>query len=481
MAISRAAQTDVLQNAHYRLARYYLNTLSHASVLMNRGHENRAHSLQMVERDWAQIKHWQSWSVAWSAQDLERARLCVSFAMQSSEIILVRLAPEEVIRWAKQALAAAEAIHDDAAVRTMLFRIAHAYFWMGDNDGAAAYAERLQQNAADETLSHARAEYVFGTVALNRGQFAESEAHFLKSLELFGTSENEVEYGRVLQSLAYFASFRGDQARAIELLTRYVTILESTEREGELGVALSTIAQVLNFSGQYQSARDYALRGVRVCRKVSFARALPAALCCLADSQMGLEQIEAAREHYDEALKFARDQNLRAIVVHCLMQIGHTELRLDHDQEAVFERWQQSLALAREAHLSMYVFQILHDMALVHLLNQHIDAASGMFSEIAQAATALNTDLFSVRLIALAIVFAARTGQPERAATWLGLVAQYPNHQVYLEKQTLASLQSELEKALGHDHYESLLAAGKSLELSAVRDEVAALFKGETA
>jgi hypothetical protein len=74
-------------------------------------------------------------------------------------------------------------------------------------------------------------------------------------------------------------------------------------------------------------------------------------------------------------------------------------------------------------------------------------------------------------------VFAVRTRRLEQAALWLGAITPYEAHQHRLDRQTLPRLQTELEETLGHEQFESLLAAGKSLELSAVRDEVAALFK----
>jgi tetratricopeptide (TPR) repeat protein len=465
------------ESAQYRLARHYLGKLSHANNTLNRGTENRMHSLHLVDRDWAQIKQWQAWAGGWSEREPERAHLCVSYSLRASEILTLRLTPDERLKWLQQGWEAAKATHDQAAERTMRYRLAHAYMTVGNTEEADRLCNQLIEDATGngDQISQGRAHYVLGVMGLVQGRFDAAGEHLHKSHALFENFQSEAEYGRILQSLGRLMSYHGDLRAAHDYYLRYLRFVTGTDREGEYGVALLTVAQSLINLGEYDTAFDYAQRAVQVCRRIGFVRMLPPTLLVQANAEVRLKQYESARRNYIEGLALARENNDQSTIVHALHGLGHVEIGENQDLDKALALWKEGLEIARVRKLPLYTYELLHDSAAALLERHHVEAAQAFFAEFAEVALGFDTEYYSAKMIGLAALYLSRTEQLEQAARWVGLLMDYREH---VEGKEFDELCAELEAALGREQYESLVSEGKALDFTAARDESAALLRG---
>ncbi len=96
--------TQVLETLQYRLAQHYVGKLRQANTALRHNRDNSSHWLQTIEKDWAQIKNWQQWASARSADQLQCAQLCAAFGIVGDEYALVRLSVPERLQWYRQGL-----------------------------------------------------------------------------------------------------------------------------------------------------------------------------------------------------------------------------------------------------------------------------------------------------------------------------------------------------------------------------------------
>ncbi len=459
-----------LNSAHFRLANHYIGKLQQATTARKRGSESGKHWTQVIDKDWAQIKHWQEWSRSWTDHEPEKANLCVAFATASGNILGVRLTAEENVAWLEPALKAAQKFGDSAAEREILVALGFAYFGASQPAEATKHLNHLIQIAEQSHDEHSigRARLTLGSLALQRGDFDSAEADFQTSLEIFEKHGDVTQVGRTLHRLGQVAEYRGDYQQAYECRVRYLSIVEGTGREGELAVALISLCDSLLIRQDFETALNYAQRAVDICKRIGYVRMLAPSLLTLGSCEMEVQDYASCIAHYEEAVEHSRLLNVLGTFVNGLHRLGGVHLRIG-EYERALHYFNEALVIAYEKQWPIYTFVLRQDMAHAHIALGELDAARVALHEAIQTAVELDTEFHKASILGTAVLLWHKRGSHQQSAMWAGLLMQYRPH---LEIEIFDAMCAELEEAMETASYQAALEAGQALDLNDVLTSV---------
>lgn len=99
----------LLREAHFRHATHYETVLRAANQIYLQGGGNVKHGLSMFDLEWNNIKAAQAWTNEHVDED-DAAMLCNKFPEAGLFLLLLRLHPNERVRWLEPALVAARSL-----------------------------------------------------------------------------------------------------------------------------------------------------------------------------------------------------------------------------------------------------------------------------------------------------------------------------------------------------------------------------------
>src|SRR5207248_8468166 len=93
------------REAARRQARYYLGILRNVNEHYKQGGENVPQVMAQLDMDWLQIQQGQAHAASYAEEDAVATILCVAYSRTGPNMLHLRQAPTERIRWLEQALA----------------------------------------------------------------------------------------------------------------------------------------------------------------------------------------------------------------------------------------------------------------------------------------------------------------------------------------------------------------------------------------
>lgn len=419
----------LIWDAHYRLARHYLDKLRQAEKFAALNPRNRLALIHQVMRDWAQIKRWQVWSASWSAAEREKADLCIGFALATSSLLRVRILPSESLVWMKQGLQAASHFKNEKAELSLLYFVCLMYANMESYGELAPYLERLLERAyrAEDDLSLGRAWLISARKHEFEGAFDTAEPLFLKSLELMQRLHANEELASIWQGLGRIALQRGDYPLALE---HHLNVLDHVTKSGHEGM---TAAAHLSLSGLYIIAlRDYpkaethAQQAVAIGRRINFVHFVPAALIALAHAKKWLNKLDESCAYYAEALT-QRDLIAPSSVINALYGWGQANYK-QNDLEQAFTHLQEALEVATEKQILFRRCEVLLGVVVVDAARKEIGSACQHMRELINCARQLGTPPFIVKVFSAAVILWQVLGDLRQAGLWAGVLTAYLDH-----------------------------------------------------
>jgi tetratricopeptide (TPR) repeat protein len=463
--------TQVLQAAQCRLAQHYLDKLRQAERATRRGRENRARWLNLMRQDWEQIKQWQAWSALWTDTEAERAHLCATFTIGTSDVLQVQLTPTEQLSWVQQSLDAARKLHDRDAERTLLYQLLMLKLTVEVLDQVDQDAHRLMEyaQAAQDDLSLGRAWYVMGTADFMRGGYDTAEDLLTRSLELLQACGAVEEVPIVWRGLGRVAQYRGDSRQAHTCFVQYLNAAAAVKNEQAVLNAHVALSGILLALRDYQAAAHHAQQAVVMARAFGMSRVLPPAMLSLAHAEKWLGEYDSACSHYQEAIAAARSHGSPSSVSNGLYGLGQARFFQGHPTAAL-PHLEEAMAIAQEARLPLRICEISHDLVLARIACNELDSARIQLREALSSARQLGTPHFWAKSLAAAITLWHHWGRHEQAAVWAGLLTHYTQnlHPTLFD----ATVYEQLEKALGTERYQQAVRRGKSLPLDATLSEI---------
>lgn len=461
-----------VQQVQYRLARHYLNRLKQADRASRQGRENRAHWLHLIGRDWEQIQQWQSWSAAGEDREVERAHLCVTFPVEAASILRVRLPVVEQLVWVLQALTAAQKLDDSQAERTLLYQSGYLSISLEQPDQGEHYARQLAERAeaANDPFNLGRACFLLGAIAFICSQYDRAEAAFNTSLARLRACGAVEEIGQVWLGLGRVANVRGDYQQAHSYYLQYLQVASAAGNQQAVLDAHISLGGIYLALGDFQTAEKHARQAVTMARPFGQSRFLPPALFGLAHAEKYQGRYESACAHYKEGIEAARAvASAPSSIANGLHGLGQTKY-LQGDAAAALPYLEEGLRIVQEARFHLRVCEIAHDMVIVHVTRNEMEAARVRLRQALESARQLATPHFLAKALAAAIVWWQHSGQPEQAAVWAGLLSR---HVGQIQPSLFNSaVYDQLEKELGEERYDSAYERGKALNLDDVVAEI---------
>ena len=143
------APTTGSQQVEMRLAHYYLNKLRTASVSVHHGLASVMNGIELFDREWRQIEHWQAHSARRSREDRNWTRLCQDYSLAGLEVLSIRQNLADQARWLESGLQSAQLLRDHRAELTILNRLSRVCGLLGDVVRSAEFAERLMNKGIE--------------------------------------------------------------------------------------------------------------------------------------------------------------------------------------------------------------------------------------------------------------------------------------------------------------------------------------------
>ena len=417
---------QLLTSARYHLAQYYLTKLKQADQATHRGRENSAHWLDVIQKDWEQIKQWQAWSASGAVADTERARLCASFLLAGMNILRLRQNLQETHIWLQQALEAAHRIGDVELVLTLLYHAGTLSLTLEEPDAGEQHALELLERgrAVQSELAQGRAWQILGVASFVRGEYDRSDACFQTSLALLEACNAVDDHFKIWQSLARLQQMRGNYQQANTYFMRYLDAATAMGSEQSIMDAHTSLSGISLALREYEKAEAHAQEAVTMAGVYGITRLLPPAMLSLAHAQKWLGKYDSACEYYEQAIAIARTVSVPSTLINGLYGLGQARF-LQENYKGALLHLDEALGIARDAQLPLRFCEVAHDIVFAHVMCDELDAAQLRLQEALASAIRLGTPHFLAKSLAAAIIVWHQRGMVDRAAEWARLLAQY--------------------------------------------------------
>lgn len=458
-----------VQSAQQRLARHYLNKLRDAAQAVRRGRTSLAYGLNLFDREWPHIQHWQEWSAQGGP---ERAPLCKEFPFVGSDVLGIRHTPVDRLKWWKAALDAARQLHDQKAEREILPHMAMSLAALGEMNQAEQYARDLLAlaEAAQDPLHTGRALYQLGTIIEDQGEYAAAAQLYERSLKIFMELNLDVEAGRALLGLGAVANYLGDYPNAYTYFSQYLRLVDVAGKELDLCIALQAISEASKHLKRYDEAEIHLQRGIELARSINFQWALGQCLVALGVCVAEQNKLEAAIEYLEEGVEVTRHHSAKRDLIYGLSSLGYVYHRLGNFALAQ-PYLQEALNAAREAGIPRSVCYIQRYLAFNYMALDDLDAARQALCDSLMTAQELALLPEIIKAITCAAAYAHHTGQCEQAAAWLGFLADSSDVDAFDYEPVC----SQLQAALGVDVYQQAFKRGKAFDLQTIVNDARTL------
>ena len=204
-----------------------------------------------------------------------------------------------------------------------LYRLASLAHGAGDADEAFGLAMEASEIAsiAGAPLVEAWAVHLIGIVHYQASNFSEALEHCLRALDIYRTTDHQVDEGNILNTVAAVYHSMGDNDRAIVTYESALAVNEPLGRFGFAALVLGNIARIRASRSEYLPAVSLGRRAVDLARKHS-PDIVSNLLADLAEAYMGLADHERASECFAEARRVWEERSDHGIDAMPAAQLG---------------------------------------------------------------------------------------------------------------------------------------------------------------
>ena len=458
-----------VQSAQQRLARHYLNKLRDSAQAVKRGRSSLSYGLNLFDREWAHIQHWQEWSAQGGP---EQAPLCKEFPFVGSDVLAIRHTPVDRLKWWNAALDAARQLHDQQAEREILPHMAMSLAALGQMNRAEQYARDLLAlaEAVQDPLHIGRAQYQLGTIIEDQGEYAAAAQLYERCLKIFMELNLDVEAGRALLGLGSVANYLGDYQSACTYFLQYLKLVDVAGKELDLCIALQAISEALKHLKRYAEAEMHLQRCIDLSRALNFQWALGQSLVALGVCVAEQDKLEAASIYLEEGVEVTRHHSAKRDLIYGLSSLGYVYHRRGKFGLAL-DYLLQALTVARDAGIPRSVCYIQRYLAFNYMARGNLVAARQALCDSLMIAQELALLPETVKSVTCAAAYAHKTSQREQAAAWVGFLAGNSD----LDAFDYEPVCQQLQAALGTARYQQAFEHGKMLHLQSIVTDALAM------
>lgn len=364
-------------------------------------------------------------------------------------------------------------------------QLAHHFAEAGETDKAVKYLQQTVERA------------------LRKGAYPEALQTLETALTLAST---DLQRAPLLVRLGDIHRRQGNYPLAVEHLRSGLTLARQTAQPTVEAEALGQLTNVAFQRGQYEEALQLGHQAVTLARSVGKRDVLALALRRLGGAALSQEDYPAAQQYFRDSLALYYEQSDLEGISACLNNLGLVA-DYQHDYATATQHYKEALAISRELgdqyHIGIRLFnlgEVNRRQGNYAVATQYYQEGRSIFQAIGdkdgeasaivalghtaaalgETATAhahycealrlaLPLEMWPLALWALAGLAAlhAQAGQPEEAATWLGLALYHPASNADV-KQYAEPIVETLRSQLGPETLARALERGRNLSLAAV-------------
>ena len=280
-----------------------------ANALFLQGGEALGRGLALFDAQRLNIESGWAWASARAEQDEWADQLCARFPVAGSDILDLRQAPRERIRWLQAPLAAARRQRKVSEEAILLRDCGTAYYNMGDMLHAVEYHSQAL-TLARECGDHRTVEGALAGLGLaygRNGDFPGAMEFHEKAIALSREIMDRRGEGRSISSLARTYLLMANVRDATELCEQALAIARETGDLGAEARLLGEIAAAMLASGATQRAVDSGIQSLKIARGIGDRLQQQDALDTLGNSYSVLGDSRRSIECHESRLKIARE------------------------------------------------------------------------------------------------------------------------------------------------------------------------------
>jgi len=330
-------------------ATHYLQILSTADDLYQKGGEAIAGGLSLFDNERVHIEAGQEWAAARSAGDEQAAHLCNEYPGAGAYVLNLRQHPRDFIRWHEAAMSAARQLKDHAAEGGHLGNLGVAYADLGETRRAIEFHEQalVISREIGDRRGEGNALGNLGVAYKNLGETRRAIEFHEQALTVLRDLGDRRGEGIVLGNLGLAYADLGETRRAIEFYAQYLTIArEIGDRRGE-GSALGNLGVAYKNLGETRRAIEFYEQYLTIVRDLGDRRGEGTALGNLGNAYNNLGETLRAIEFYEQALVIGREIGDRRGEGNALGNLGVAYKNLGETRRAI-EFYEQALVIDRE-------------------------------------------------------------------------------------------------------------------------------------
>jgi tetratricopeptide (TPR) repeat protein len=450
-----------MTSAQQRLARHYLNKLRTSAEAVRRGRSSLAYGLNLFDKEWPHIQHWQAWSAQGGTDGVE---LCKEFPFVGSDVLAIRHTPVDRLKWWSAALEAARQLGDQQAEREILPHMAMSLAALGQMSKAEQYARDLLTlaEAIKDPLHIGRALYQLGTIIEDQGEYAAAAQLYERCLEIFSELNFDIDTGRALLGLGSVANYLGDYENAYIYFSQYLTLVDAAGKELDLCIALQAVSEALKHLKRHPEAEAHLQRAIALSRTLNFQWALGQSLVAIGVCVADQDKLEAASAYLEEGVEVTRHHSAKRDLIYGLSSLGYVYYRQGNFAPAL-DYLQEALAHAVDAGIPRSACYIQRYLAFTYMARSDLVAARQALCDSLTTAQGLELLPEIIKALTCAAAYAYQTGQSEQAVEWLGFLENHPDLDTF-------DYQPVREKLQGG--YQQAFERGKTLNMQSILDDV---------
>ncbi|MBX3064134.1 MAG: tetratricopeptide repeat protein [Anaerolineae bacterium] len=462
----------VVQGAQYRLANHYLDKLRTIRGALRLGNDNITFALNLFDKEWSQIKHWLAWCSQRASDDPQAARITLSYLSSATDILEMRLTPQERAQMMETGLQIARHFGDQPAEINMLNALAAAQLDLQLLDQAEEYLQQslalAQQFQHESDIAHALGRIAL--VEMNRHNLDQAYDYLQQSLVRFQSLDDQHSIGNTLNNLSILERDRGNLPAARDLGGQSLAI---RQRMGNfLGVAHSyyTLGVTAEAQGDLAAARDYLERSVSTYRTANLKQRLSNALNALGNVIDLQGDHDGARVNYEEALALLRELGDQVATANVLGNLSF--IASANEDYVTAERYlQDALVLFKATNQRVgLVFSFANLIPICLKLGQ-IEKAKIALHEGLEMSISMPRGPFQSTMIVGAVQLWTHQGDFEPAVEWASVVLNHPAA-LHENRTDVEKLRPQWEAAREPAQIEAALERGKSLEAANVITDI---------
>ena len=330
------------------LAEFGATVMASVNEMYIQGGESLRQGLALFDAKRPNIEEGWGWASSHAEQDERADQLCVRYPVVGRDVLDVRQAPQERIRWLQAPLAAARRLKDKYAETSLLHAAGTAYCHMGEIQHAIEY-QMLALTSAREIGDRKLEEQAMrglGLAYCRKGEYPHALEYHEKALALAREINDRRGVSECLREFAGDHNAMGVSKRAIELGEEaFLLARETGDRCSEAG-CLGDLAVAYAAMGDPKRAVDTGSKGLLIARELGILRTEAWIFSILGRSYADLGDVRRALECHEAHLRIARAASDQEGIGDALGNLGNVLVR-SGDVRRALECYQELLNIVR--------------------------------------------------------------------------------------------------------------------------------------